>query len=95
MYFVGSFSQIHRRLYSVGRCSVVEWVLSVPSKVRFFGSFWRYRLGSFLSATKNGKTPTFEWMDQARHRKIPSNRGDSPDSLERTLSGRCVYYGIG
>jgi hypothetical protein len=51
--------------------------------------------GIFLSATKNGKTRTFEWMDQARLRKIPSNRGDSPDSLERTLSGRSVYYGIG
>jgi hypothetical protein len=39
MYFDGSFSQIYRRLYSVGRGSVVEWVLSVPSKVRFSGSF--------------------------------------------------------
>jgi len=63
MYFVGSFSQIHRRLYSVGRCSVVERVLSVPSKVRFLCSFWRYRLGSFYQQQKTVKPgPLNGWI---------------------------------
>jgi len=63
MYFVGSFSQIHRRLYSVGRCSVVEWVLSVPSKVRFLDSFWRCRLGSFYQQQKTVKPgPLNGWI---------------------------------
>jgi len=54
-YFVCLLSQIHRRLYSIGRGSVVEWVLSVPSKVRLLGSFLRYRLGSFYQQQKTVK----------------------------------------
>ena len=63
MYFLGSLSQIYRRLYSIGRGTVVEWVLSVPSKVRFLGSFWRYRLGSFYQQQKTVKPgPLNGWI---------------------------------
>lgn len=63
MYLFGSLSQIHRRLYSIGRRSVVEWLLSVPSKVRFLGSFWRYRLGSFYQQQKTAKPgPSTGWL---------------------------------
>jgi hypothetical protein len=55
MYFVCLLSQIHRRLFSIGRGSVVEWVLSVPNKVRLLGSFLRYRLESFYQQQKTVK----------------------------------------
>ena len=63
MYFLGSLSQIYRRLYSIGRGSVFEWVLSVRSKVRFPGSFWRYRLGSFYQQQITAKPgPLTGWL---------------------------------
>ena len=63
MYFVGSLSQIHTRLYSIGRGSVVDWFLFVPSKVRFLGSFWRHYWGSFYQQQKTVKPgPSTGWL---------------------------------
>ena len=63
MYFVGSLSQIYRRLFSVGRGSVVEWFLSFPNKGCFLGSFRRYRLGSVYQQQKTVKPgPLNGWI---------------------------------